>query len=279
MRSEILIGFALTSLALSAAAEPTVAQFNTTEVELVLGGTGATPDQLLLSYYLSDHGGGSRSGYLYTTATLSTHNPWEAPFEIDNVAITNGSILNDSTGWAFPFDWNSGESLTAWLAWAQDPNECANRSTIVFFDGDPSTSEQNSIPTGVYYTGFRWIGDDEATRYGWIAYSFERMPYSGTRWEDKWSGCEYMFYDELKEPIFRFIAAGWETEPDTAITVGGGMCRGDFNFDATVDFFDVSDFVQAWADQDQSADINLDGSINFFDISDFLTRYQEECDL
>ncbi len=277
MLQKTVIGVFLTTTALSVTAGPTVVHFDAIETEITLENTGSTPDTLFLSNYLTDFGGGSMSGYLYTTATLSTHNPWEAPFETNSVAIEAGSLLNDSTGWAMPFDWNSGESITAWLAWVQQPNECANRSTIVFFDGDPSTSEQNSLATGVYYTGFRWIGDDGATRYGWIAYDFERMPYSGVRYEDKWDGCEYMFYDDLKEPIFRFIAVGWETEPDIAITAGGGLCPGDFNFDSQVDFFDISAFLSAFASQSSSADLNGDGNYNFFDVSEFLTLMNQSC--
>ena len=51
----------------------------------------------------------------------------------------------------------------------------------------------------------------------------------------------------------------------------------DFNADGTLDFFDVTQFIEAFNSQDASADMNDDGVFNFFDISAFLIAYAEGC--
>lgn len=45
----------------------------------------------------------------------------------------------------------------------------------------------------------------------------------------------------------------------------------------TLDFFDVSVFVDAFMNADPSADFDLNGVYNFFDISDFLATYNSGC--
>lgn len=54
-------------------------------------------------------------------------------------------------------------------------------------------------------------------------------------------------------------------------------CRGDFNFDGVVDFFDYLDFVQVFADGNMNADFDVDGTIDFFDYLEFLEAFNERC--
>ena len=54
-------------------------------------------------------------------------------------------------------------------------------------------------------------------------------------------------------------------------------CPADFNADGSLDFFDVTEFIQAFNDQDASADLNDDGLFDFFDVSAFLVAYGEGC--
>ncbi len=44
-----------------------------------------------------------------------------------------------------------------------------------------------------------------------------------------------------------------------------------------LNFFDVSEFLQAFMNQDASADLNDDSQFNFFDVSDFLTEFAAGC--
>lgn len=55
------------------------------------------------------------------------------------------------------------------------------------------------------------------------------------------------------------------------------LCSGDFNRDGILDFFDQSDFLDAFNALDPDADINGDGVLNGTDVSDFLTYYSLGC--
>ncbi len=54
-------------------------------------------------------------------------------------------------------------------------------------------------------------------------------------------------------------------------------CAADFNWDATVDFFDYLDFVQAFSENATTADFNNDQVIDFFDYLDFVAAFAEGC--
>lgn len=56
-------------------------------------------------------------------------------------------------------------------------------------------------------------------------------------------------------------------------------CRPDLSDDGELNFFDVSMFIQAFADQDPIADISRDGNFSFFDISLFIQSYESGCPL
>ncbi len=51
----------------------------------------------------------------------------------------------------------------------------------------------------------------------------------------------------------------------------------DLNNDFSVDFLDISLFVQAFQIQDPLADLVLDGEFDFADISEFLSLYSFNC--
>ena len=55
------------------------------------------------------------------------------------------------------------------------------------------------------------------------------------------------------------------------------LCSPDLTNDGTLDFFDVSAFLTAFAASDPAADFNADGVFNFFDVSVFLTEYLAGC--
>jgi hypothetical protein len=58
----------------------------------------------------------------------------------------------------------------------------------------------------------------------------------------------------------------------------GAFCKADFNADALLNFFDVSDFIALYNQQDPSTDLAAPfGVINFFDLSAYLTRYNQGC--
>lgn len=54
-------------------------------------------------------------------------------------------------------------------------------------------------------------------------------------------------------------------------------CAADFNGDGSLDFFDVSAFVGAFAAQDPAADLNADRAYDFFDVSAFINAFSAGC--
>jgi hypothetical protein len=61
---------------------------------------------------------------------------------------------------------------------------------------------------------------------------------------------------------------------DTALV---SVCEADFNCDASLDFFDYLDFVQAFAAGTGAADFNADGVVDFFDYLDFVGALATGC--
>ena len=62
-----------------------------------------------------------------------------------------------------------------------------------------------------------------------------------------------------------------------SVFVHPDCCDGDFNHDASLDFFDYLDFVDAFAAMDPLGDFNEDGSIDFFDYLDFVDAFSRGC--
>ncbi len=55
------------------------------------------------------------------------------------------------------------------------------------------------------------------------------------------------------------------------------VCAGDLTGDGELDFFDVSAFLDAFANQDSVADFTDDGEYDFFDVSAFLDHFAAGC--
>jgi len=54
-------------------------------------------------------------------------------------------------------------------------------------------------------------------------------------------------------------------------------CQADMVFDNTLNFFDVSAFLDAYTEDDLAADFNGSGTLNFFDVSTFLQLFVDGC--
>jgi len=55
------------------------------------------------------------------------------------------------------------------------------------------------------------------------------------------------------------------------------VCLPDLNNDASLNFFDISIFLQAFSANDPIADFTNDGLINFFDVSTFMPVFGAGC--
>ncbi len=62
-----------------------------------------------------------------------------------------------------------------------------------------------------------------------------------------------------------------------ALYIPGAACDADLNADGTLNFFDISQFLNMYNQQDAAADMNNDGHINFFDIAAYVALYNAGC--
>lgn len=54
-------------------------------------------------------------------------------------------------------------------------------------------------------------------------------------------------------------------------------CPADINADGILNFFDITDYLTLFNDQDPAADLDQNGQFNFFDVSTYLTLYNAGC--
>lgn len=80
-------------------------------------------------------------------------------------------------------------------------------------------------------------------------------------------------------PVLRIVGAGFETEPNTPIIVGGGLCRADLNFDAVLDLADLQAFIAAFIAQDDAADFDDNSILDLTDIFRFVEAFETNCGL
>jgi hypothetical protein len=69
----------------------------------------------------------------------------------------------------------------------------------------------------------------------------------------------------------------WWAIDNLKVTGEERLCTADFNGDASVDFFDYLDFVDAFSTGAARADFNGDGAIDFFDYLDFVDAFSIGC--
>ncbi len=128
---------------------------------------------------------------------------------------------------------------------------------------------------GVLYMPFRWheLGETDWF-YGWSAFRVT---------EDFVGDCVFQCKPGVTDPMytvqFTWLGAGYETEPNTGIVVGGGLCPADLNFDALLNFSDISEFLNLYSAGDLGADMNNDGDLNFLDVSVMIGMFGGGCGL
>jgi len=121
------------------------------------------------------------------------------------------------------------------------------------------------------YLPFRWKHlDSDDWYYGWsvfkvILWDFLCHP-----------GCDLNPSIEQGARVMH-IGFALESEPNTGIIVGGGLCPGDINYDSERDLFDVFDYLDLFNSMDPAADYTDDGNIDIFDVFAFLDDFQSPC--
>jgi hypothetical protein len=91
------------------------------------------------------------------------------------------------------------------------------------------------------------------------------------------STTQVRFREFIKDGNNLYIAAG-EAGLRTYSLDGCSLpCSVDFNNDGSLNFFDVTIFIEAFINTEPSADLNNDGVFNFFDVFEFIAAYQAGC--
>jgi len=161
------------------------------------------------------------------------------------------------------------------VAWEFDPApfECP---------GDCPSYSSPYRDEGVLYIPFRWDTDDAPGDYyfGWVSFEVTTLPELGTCPGDGGNPLNACSDepDTYTRQRFRWVAVGYETEPNTPIIAGAGFCPGDINTDGVLDIFDIFDYLDLFNTMDPAADYTNDGSIDVFDVFAFLNDFQSPCE-
>lgn len=85
--------------------------------------------------------------------------------------------------------------------------------------------------------------------------------------------------DMNRDGAIDLIGGGTDTDDLRVIYSVPTPCPPDLNLDKSIDFFDISLFIQLFVEHRPIADFNHDSVFSFFDISAFIESYQAGCEL
>lgn len=241
-----------------------------------------TAPDIRLSFFAQDPGGGSNAEVWHPQIAGVGWDPFGGNGLLVETAYGTEGYLDAGAG--VPAAATSPWGVAQWDVFYGAPPDNYPLSLIAyevfpFQDDCLSCSYIQDFLTmeeGLYYVAMRWEVNGQ-TYYGWVAFEVEYQMYPQNCISSDPSMCEGRDVDSLRQLGLRYVAAGYETEPNTPITAGGGLCRADMNFDARFDFFDVSEFLARFGANDPAADFTGDGNFDFFDLSAFITEYNAGC--
>jgi FG-GAP repeat protein len=224
-----------------------------------------------------DNGRGSGSAYLFDAITGT---------EITKL-LPNDGAAGDRFGVSVTID-NGVVAVGA----KSDGN---NSGSAYLFNANTGTQTTKLIPSDV-------VGGDE---FGWSIAIDNNIIAVGTNSNESNSGSAYLFDANTGAQITKLISSdaaagdkfGVSIAIENGIVVVGSYkdddngsdsgsaymftvptpCPADINSDGTLNFFDVSAFITALANNDPIADFTNDGRWNFFDVSAFLQAFAAGC--
>ena len=128
-------------------------------------------------------------------------------------------------------------------------------------------------------SGTDWAPTEGASGISWSTESFASNPNANAiRWGTTYN---YSFVSD-QAPEDGEVTLGMWRDPSVSMTASlpvpsAGVCPADLNGDGSLDFFDISAFLNAFNSGDSIADFDGDGSFTFFDVSGFLNAYNAGC--
>ena len=238
------------------------------------------PDIRVYLDYIS--GGGARWMWpgLQATQWSPFDDPNPPPFFAEQSATENeynatplGAVVNDSSGpWSSAFTYIEPE-----VEWPE-----------VFFDFSGSgcgvegcdpydLANSNGITgPGVYAVPMRFTQSAHGSdpHFAWLAFRIFQRQFAECE-----NTCTPEPDDLITFNLMEYIGFGYETEPNTPITNGGGLCESDLNYDTVLDLADVQVFAQSFIGGSTQADLNLDGVFDLADIQRFIGSFLSGCAL
>ncbi len=189
----------------------------------------------------------------YDYEIYSVTNDWF----FDAYNLTQGTQLDASlSGWSHPMLLDGISSSSAPLVGHY--NDESFHCTEV---------RAQSVPSGqVNYIGFRYrlIGATD-WNYGWASFSVTEYENPNASCIDGGSGQVLSLADYAMHEI------AVQTTPGASITVGDTGCQPDLNTDGSLNFLDISEFLNT------QPDYNNDLAFNFLDVSAFLSEFAQGC--
>lgn len=152
-----------------------------------------------------------------------------------------------------------------------DDNKLYN---IFFCDYTEESSEVLALSPVLHYP-IRVAEPSGSYLYGWIAVQVVDLFNTGC--DPACADSGVMSFCSL--PVLRLLGAGFETQPNMPIVVGGGLCPADLSFDAVLDLADIQAFVDAFVAQDGASDFDGNGIFDLADVLAFVDAFVSGCDL
>lgn len=229
------------------------------------------PD-LYLTWDYQDFGGGSRQ----TNAAPALIEFGVGHF--DTPPPTQYAVEVSPNGYSTTMDTQIDGAFGGWIYTLLQFDCCMTLDPVIYSYGgfedcfSCSSESLGLTPDEILFLPFR-VQDLGSTdwNYGWVAMHAEN--YFDPECFDQCAPGNPM----INQVNFKFLAVGYEFEPNTPIITGAGRCPADMTNDFTVDFFDVSAYLGLYADGNLDADLDGSGSLDFFDISEFIERYGDGC--
>ena len=150
-----------------------------------------------------------------------------------------------------------------------------DRKFYDFFNCDYSEVSVEIVERSpVLYYPIRIESDASSFNHGWFA--LQAIDFRSLACDSPCSNPEDI---SCMRPAVRILGFGYETEVGTPITVGGGLCPADVNFDAVLDLGDLQTFVAAFVAQSAPADFDGNGIFDLADVQGFVGAFNTNCGL
>ncbi len=239
----------------------------------------------------------TESNAVFTDTMESGTNGWTGGVAGDTATTGQWQLGNPQGTSAQPEDDNTAAGVNCWVTGRSSGGSLGANDV----DGGYTTlisprldaSEAAADGVDAYLTYYRWYSNDQGASPNADSMPIEISNNDGATWTqlelvtenlNRWERKEFNignYITPTDQIRVRFIARdlgnGSIVEAaidDLSLEVRGCPCApADLNCDGVLDFFDIQEFLERFANQDPRADMNSDGVFDFFDIQIYLDLF------